>query len=127
MAYTDNARNRAPESRTNRNRQEVVKGRKVKPQSESSGCSENVAYATSGRLQGSRSHGKHSNKKPSEKKETDNAFNDVSGFIGIPTQPAVRHRDDGLSDNMARLKALGNAVVPQIPELIGRAIMEMER
>ena len=32
----------------------------------------------------------------------------------------------GLSDNVARLKALGNAVVPQIPELIGRAIMEIE-
>jgi hypothetical protein len=26
-----------------------------------------------------------------------------------------------------RLKALGNAVVPQIPEIIGRAIMELER
>jgi len=46
--------------------------------------------------------------------------------IELPTQSAVRHRDDGLPDNVARLKALGNAVVPQIPELIGRAIMEVE-
>ena len=46
--------------------------------------------------------------------------------IELPTQPPVRHRDDGLPDNVARLKALGNAVVPQIPELIGRAIMEVE-
>jgi len=46
--------------------------------------------------------------------------------IPIPTQSPVRHRDDGLSDNVARLKALGNAVVPQIPEIIGRAIMEIE-
>lgn len=46
--------------------------------------------------------------------------------IEPPTQCPVRHRNDGLSDNVARLKALGNAVVPQIPELIGRAIMEIE-
>lgn len=30
---------------------------------------------------------------------------------------------DGFSDGMDRLNALGNAVVPQIPELIGRAIL----
>ncbi len=31
--------------------------------------------------------------------------------------------DDGLSQRLDRLKALGNSVVPQIPELIGRAIL----
>lgn len=31
---------------------------------------------------------------------------------------------DGVSDRLDRVKALGNAVVPQIPELIGRAILE---
>ena len=38
------------------------------------------------------------------------------------TLPGVRARDDGLSGRVARLKALGNAVVPQIPELLGRCI-----
>jgi len=46
--------------------------------------------------------------------------------IEPPTQSPVRHRDDGLPDNVARLKALGNSVVPQIPELIGRAIKAIE-
>jgi hypothetical protein len=31
--------------------------------------------------------------------------------------------EDGLPGGMDRLKALGNAVVPQIPELLGKTIM----
>jgi DNA (cytosine-5)-methyltransferase 1 len=34
-------------------------------------------------------------------------------------------KDDGVSGRVDRLKSLGNAVVPQIPEIIGRAIMEI--
>lgn len=36
---------------------------------------------------------------------------------------ALRRKDDGLSAILDRIGALGNAVVPQIPEMIGRAIM----
>jgi DNA (cytosine-5)-methyltransferase 1 len=46
--------------------------------------------------------------------------------LKLPTQPPICHRDDGLPNRVARLKALGNAVVPQIPELIGRAILAIE-
>jgi hypothetical protein len=35
--------------------------------------------------------------------------------------------DDGVRGRVDGLAALGNAVVPQIPELIGRAILEAER
>jgi DNA (cytosine-5)-methyltransferase 1 len=41
-----------------------------------------------------------------------------------PDEPALSGVDDGIPDWMDRVKATGNAVVPQIPELIGRAIME---
>ena len=42
----------------------------------------------------------------------------------FPTQPALRHRDDGLSDRLARLRALGNAIVPQCSQYIGKKIYE---
>jgi hypothetical protein len=32
--------------------------------------------------------------------------------------------DDGVPARVAKLKALGNAVVPQIPELLGNAYLE---
>ena len=52
-------------------------------------------------------------------------INDANEFrpVPIPTQCPVRHRDDELSDNVARLKALGNAVMPENAEMIGRSIM----
>jgi DNA (cytosine-5)-methyltransferase 1 len=41
-------------------------------------------------------------------------------------KPAIRRVVDGIPDFVDRITALGNAVIPQIPEMIGRAIMEVE-
>jgi DNA (cytosine-5)-methyltransferase 1 len=38
--------------------------------------------------------------------------------------PFLCRSHDGFSPNMERIKSLGNAVVPQIPELIGNAILQ---
>ncbi len=52
---------------------------------------------------------------------------------GVPTgfgkwremgEPGLVREDDGIPSVLDRLHALGNAVVPQIPEIIGRAIMQ---
>ena len=48
---------------------------------------------------------------------------DYFGRPDIP-EPLVCRNNDGVSE---RLHALGNAVVPQIPEIIGRAILEAEQ
>lgn len=40
------------------------------------------------------------------------------------SEPPLCGANDGVSNRLDRLRRLGNAVVPQIPELIGRAIME---
>ena len=42
-------------------------------------------------------------------------------------EPNVGRVDNGVSNRSHRLAALGNAVVPQIPELIGRAILAAEK
>lgn len=53
----------------------------------------------------------------------------LRGFEGWPGRsdlPASRFcgAHDGVPDRVDRIAAVGNAVVPQIPEMIGRAIME---
>jgi len=45
------------------------------------------------------------------------------GMDGWSTEPNVGRVANGVPNRAHRLKQLGNAVVPQIPEAIGRAIM----
>lgn len=47
----------------------------------------------------------------------------LSGIGQWEAEPSVGRVADGIPDWSHRIKALGNAVVPQIPELIGRAIL----
>lgn len=44
-----------------------------------------------------------------------------------PDEPALSGVDDGVPDWVDRVKTTGNAVLPQIPEMIGRTIMENSR
>ena len=53
-------------------------------------------------------------------------YANISGTSGWEVEPDVGRVANGISVRSHRLKCLGNAVVPPIPELIGRAIMERE-
>jgi DNA (cytosine-5)-methyltransferase 1 len=50
----------------------------------------------------------------------------LDGHSRWPDEPDIPRVAKGVKDRANRLKALGNAVVPQIPEMIGRAILEAE-
>ena len=53
-------------------------------------------------------------------------YANVSGSSGWETEPNVGRVANGIPSRSHRLKCLGNAVVPPIPELIGRAIIKSE-
>jgi len=83
---------------------------------------QDVADSTSERLQGRTeepAYGVGDLQRQSERGGTD--FRD-----GWPTEPSVGRVVDGLPHRSHRIKALGNAVVPQIPEAIGLTIMRYE-
>ena len=47
-------------------------------------------------------------------------------WTNFPTQSPICRGDDGIPYRMDRIKSLGNAVVPQIVEIIGKAIVAIE-
>jgi DNA (cytosine-5)-methyltransferase 1 len=57
--------------------------------------------------------------------QSQRAFEKWPGRSNLPA-PLLCGARDGVPDVSHRLAALGNAVVPQIPELIGRAILQAE-
>lgn len=60
--------------------------------------------------------------------ESDNRSHQLNGWKGNSfwsTEPNVGRVADGVPDRVDRIKALGNAVVPQIPEIIGKAILQV--
>ena len=78
-----------------------------------------VAYPRSTRLQGDEWSGAAGTERISERHLTQCSW--------WQTEPSMGRVANGVSGQAHRLRQLGNAVVPQIPELICRAIMEYER
>jgi DNA (cytosine-5)-methyltransferase 1 len=87
--------------------------------------SSDVADTKRIRQQGSRASRKWSSSETYGERQTDNAFT-----VGIEGQwsvePNVGRVANGVPNRVDRLKALGNAVVPQVAKQIGEMIMEIE-
>jgi len=84
-----------------------------------------MANAIGGGRQGPGAFRDASNQKKNKEREATEPFD--GGFGNIwSVEPNVGRVANGVSNRSHRLKCLGNAVIPQIPEIIGRAIMAME-
>jgi len=89
--------------------------------------SKDVAYTQCIRQSRQRMHGRPFDTKAHTNRQADWIVNRCEGNAPIwDTEPNVGRVVNGVPARSHRLKCLGNAVVPQIPELIGRAIMEFE-
>ena len=88
--------------------------------------SQNVANTISRRQQGQRKFEQSINTEAAEDGQATGPFNGCIGSIWR-IEPDVGRVANGVPRRVDRLKALGNAVVPQIPEIIGYAILEAEK
>lgn len=86
---------------------------------------EDVADSECSGQQGSREHSQWGSSTQSGEGETTDVESGCVGRIW-GAEPAIRRVSDGIPSRMDRLRALGNAVVPQVVELIGRAIMRAQ-
>ncbi len=88
----------------------------------------NMADSQRIRQSGQGLHGGRSNKAKNQDREASWIINSCQGNSSIwDAEPNVGRVANGVPARSHRLRCLGNAVVPQIPELIGRQIMETER
>ena len=85
-----------------------------------------VCYATEFKRNGSKSESESCRQVRSiwESGRTSLKINDFNTNRTWGIEPSMDRVANGIPKRVDRLKGLGNAVVPQIPELIGRAILE---
>jgi len=104
---------------------ECAKPDKQKQTNNAMPCSEDVADSESVRVEGSRPTREQKSSIPIEQK----IFRCDSPRVSRnhwKIEPRMGRVADGIPRRVAKLKALGNAVVPQICMMIGRAILEFE-
>ena len=122
VAYTDDTGGRTPRRSDNGERKTFKQGRQEQPLSQSGRQREDVADSTSQRLQ--RRTEEPVSRVGTLQKQPYGSGQDRRELW--PTEPNVGRVANGVPARSYRIKALGNAVVPQIPEIIGRIIMEVE-
>ena len=103
------------------------KDSKPSGRSEGRGTSKDVAHTECQRQQGQRKSERSCNTEKNSSRETSWFNNGGQRWErNWDTEPDVGRVANGIPRRVDRLKQLGNAVVPQVVEVIGRAIMEIE-
>jgi len=127
-ADSDNSRSRTSRDRANRERKEKDERQERLSQHESSGYNKAASNTSYHRLQRSEWKGTHEKGKTTYGSIAECNRSWTESWIQVAA--SLCRVDDGLPrrmDRAKRLKALGNAVVPQIVEIIGRAIIQIEQ
>ena len=115
MANTNDTGNGTSKRRVNENGSQEIQERQNIAQFGVGRCSTDVAYANSGRQQ-----------ECDTNERRVSVFGQVSArefYSQWETEPDVGRVVDGVSARVDRLRGLGNAVVPQVAEYIGRLVM----
>jgi len=123
VAYPNDSGNGTPGCRIDGDRPAQDKGREEQSQPEPGRQREDAAATDSQRGRSRNTEGQHAGH--AGQPSWGEGFN-ARGMEIWHTEPAVGRVANGIPKRVDRLKGLGNAVVPQIPELIGRAILDYE-
>ena len=128
VADSDNTRNRASECEVNRDRTKIDKRQAEQPQSQFSRLGKDVGQSSrsqredSGRLGEGKSKSSICRMDDGVSQRLDEAGRHLGWENGEPE--GMERVSIGVKDRANRLKTLGNAVVPQVVEQIGKAILE---
>ena len=146
VADTDDTRNRTPKFKAKRGREKIVPRWGEKPQSKFSRQSQDVADTSGNGLQGqwedrgatgsvglcgrARSDKVEDIREATKRGELEpclgGSLDGVSAWLDGSWEDGIPRVSESEKGRAERLKGLGNAVVPQIVEQIGRAIIEAE-
>jgi DNA (cytosine-5)-methyltransferase 1 len=123
VAYPNDTGNRTLERRIDDNRATQIKKRQIVAQSELGGRSSEMAdtNGAGGWGVGSLEHGRENVFRKSDQLRGENGFTSGSWW---EVEPSVGRVANGVSDRVDRLKGLGNAIVPQVAELVGALVVE---
>jgi len=122
VAYPHNTGIGTPRCDIDKNWQEIQQKRQNITQFGTSGCSENVAD-TNGEQLGQRRFEGDARQTNSRRVYNGQRQTGYDGWQWWQTEPNVGRVADGIPARVDRLRCLGNAVVPQVAEVIGRMVV----